>query len=70
LVGEFYISNDWQHQRNERAYVNRGLDFIVELVVNGGKAKKRKKIVHFVAIFHLLEHGKPMTNFEHMKGLF
>jgi len=20
--------------------------------------------------FHLLEHGKPMTNFEHMKGLF
>jgi len=23
-----------------------------------------------VAIFHLLKHGKPMTNFEHMKGLF
>jgi hypothetical protein len=23
-----------------------------------------------VAIFHLLKHGKPMIDFEHMKGLF
>ncbi len=38
LAGESYINNDWQHQRNERAYASRGPNFIVELVVNGGKA--------------------------------
>ncbi len=39
-------------------------------MVNGGKVEKKKKIVQFVPIFHLLKHGKPMTNFEHMGGLF
>jgi hypothetical protein len=68
LVGESYISNDNQHQKNERAYASRGPDSITELVVNGRKAKK--KIVQFVAIFHLLKHGKPMTNFESMGDLF
>jgi hypothetical protein len=40
------------------------------MVVHGRKAKKRQKIVHFVAIFHLLEHGRAMTDFEHMRELF
>jgi hypothetical protein len=31
---------------------------------------KRKKKIQFVAIFHLLKHGGPMTNFEHMKVMF
>ncbi len=38
-------------------------------MANGGKVEK-KKIVQFVAIFHLLKHGRPMINFEHMKGLY
>jgi hypothetical protein len=40
------------------------------MVVNGRKVLKNKKIVQFVAIFHLLKHGKPITNFEHMKVMF
>jgi len=28
------------------------------------------KNVQFVATFHMLKHGRPMINFEHMKGLF
>ncbi len=41
LVGESYINNDNQHQRNERAYVSQGPNFIAELVANGGKAKNK-----------------------------
>jgi len=69
-VGDHCINNDSQHQRNVRVHANQALDFIVELVVHGRKAKNKIKIVHFVAIFHLLEHGRPMIDFEHMRGLF
>jgi hypothetical protein len=65
---ESYINNDNQHQKDERAYASQGPNSITELVVNGRKA--RKKIIQFVAIFHLLKHGRPMTEFEHMKDLF
>jgi hypothetical protein len=70
LPGESYINNDSQHQRNERAYVSSSSNSIAKLVVNGRKARKRKTFVQFVAIFHLLKHGRPMTNFEHMKTMF
>jgi hypothetical protein len=53
LASESYINNDNQHQRNEKAYVNQGPDFIAKLVFNGGKEEKRNKFVQFVAIFHL-----------------
>jgi hypothetical protein len=43
LVGDYYISNDNQHQKNERVHVNQGPYSIVELVVNGRKAEKEKK---------------------------
>jgi hypothetical protein len=33
----------------------------MELVLNGRKEKKKKN-VQFVATFHLLRHGKPMTH--------
>jgi hypothetical protein len=38
-----YISNDSQHQINERVYSSQGLDSIAELVVNGGKTKIKNK---------------------------
>jgi hypothetical protein len=34
-----------------------------------GRLKRGKQFVHFVAIFHLLKHGRPVIDFEHMKGL-
>jgi len=43
LVGDYYINNDNQHQRNERVHVNQGSYSIVELVVNGRKIEKEKK---------------------------
>ncbi len=70
LVGEYYINNDNQHKRSEKVQASLGPNFIaLNLVVNVRKVKKEKKFVQFVAIFHLLKHGRPMNNFEHMKGL-
>jgi len=42
LVGECYMSNVTQHQKNERAYASRGPDSIAEVVVNGRKVENKK----------------------------
>jgi hypothetical protein len=65
-VGDYYTNNDGQHQKNEMVHVSQHPNFIVELVFNGRKIKKKK----IVAIFHLLKHGKPINDFEHIRGLF
>jgi len=44
LVGDYYIDNDSQHQWNERVHPTWGPDSITNLVVNGGKAEKKKKL--------------------------
>jgi hypothetical protein len=43
LVGDYYISNDNKHQRNERVHVSQGPYSIIELVANGRKVKKGRK---------------------------
>jgi len=43
LVGDYYINNDNQHQKNERVH-NQGSYSIVESVVNGIKVEKKKKM--------------------------
>jgi hypothetical protein len=42
LVGDYYVNNDNQHQKNERVH-NQGSYSIVELVVNGRKVEKKRK---------------------------
>jgi hypothetical protein len=44
LVSDYYINNDSQHQWNERVHATQGLDSITNLVVNGGKIEKKKKL--------------------------
>jgi hypothetical protein len=43
LVGDYYINNDSQHQRNDKVHANQALESIAKLVVHGGKAKKKNK---------------------------
>jgi hypothetical protein len=38
--------------------------------LNGGRAKNKYIYIHFIAIFHLLKNGRPMTNFGNLKDLF
>jgi hypothetical protein len=72
-MGDYYINNDSQHQRNESLFMLMGVETLlqsVKLVVNGRKAKKKKKFVQFVAIFPMLKPSRPITNFEHMRSDF
>jgi hypothetical protein len=44
LVGDYYINNDSQHQRNDKVHTNQVPDSIAKLMVHGRKAKKKKKL--------------------------
>jgi hypothetical protein len=50
-VGEYYQSLKSQHQENERIHVIQGLKSIMQLMLNGGRTKKKKKYIQFVTIF-------------------
>jgi len=56
--------------KNEKLFATRGLDIIVVQLENGGQGKKEKNYIQFVAIWHLLKLGCPMTYFEGLKGFF
>ncbi len=56
--------------QNKKLYASRGWDNVVVQVANGDKVERKKKYLQFVSIFHLLQQGKPMTNFEACKNLF
>jgi hypothetical protein len=42
LMGDYYINNDNQHQRNEMVHASQHPNFIVKLVLNGRKIKRKK----------------------------
>jgi hypothetical protein len=43
---------------------------VLQLVVNGVVGKKRRKLVQFVTLFCIMQHGKPMLEKEAHKELF
>jgi hypothetical protein len=60
VVGAYYVNPNNAHVKNEELYVSIRHD------TSTSKAKKKKKYVQFVAIWHLLKHERPMidlTNF-------
>jgi hypothetical protein len=69
VVGEFFLSPSNVHVKNEKVYVTIGQFSVIDWLQNGGKAEKKKKM-QFVALWHLLKHGRSMTNFEEFKQLF
>jgi hypothetical protein len=44
--------------------------FILDIVTFEISQKKKKKLVQFILIYHLLSKGRAMTNFEGLKNLF
>ncbi len=59
-MGEYYFSKKNQHVFNENLYVSKGKDYVVQQVVARIVVEGKKKIVHFVFIFHLHSQGRPM----------
>jgi len=59
-MGEYYFLKKNQHVFNENLYVSKGKDYVVQQVVARIVVEGKKKIVHFVLIFHLHSQGWPM----------
>ncbi len=68
--GEWYISNDCKHNKNQVAYAYEGKDSILQEVFNGLVGEKHRKLVQFVTLFHTFKHGRPMFEYEVHKDLF
>jgi hypothetical protein len=49
-MGQYSICPTNSHVKNEKLFVAIGLDMVVVQLENGGKAKRKKKYIQFVAI--------------------
>ncbi len=64
------MAMDCKHVKNEISYACKGREFVLQKVVNGVVGEKRKKLIQFAILFHLLKHGRPMLEYEAHKELF
>ena len=70
LCGQWYIAINCKHLRNERKWATRGVAIPVRdqlLELKGERARKR---LQMGTIFHLLEQGRPMLEYEALQPLF
>ncbi len=68
--GEWYVSKDCKHRKNEVVYASKGKEFILQQATKGLIGEKHKKLVQFATLFHTLKHGGPMLEYEVHKDLF
>jgi hypothetical protein len=70
-MGQYYMSIESQHVKNEHLFAIKGWKYVTDIVcVRGLVGAKKRKFLHFVAMFWLLKLSWPMTNFKRMKMLF
>jgi len=71
-VGEHYFLKSNAHVDNEKLYFAKGSKIVLQQVTHGAIQffDKRKKIVQFALIFHLLSHDYLMTKYTTMETLF
>jgi hypothetical protein len=66
--GTFYYAKDSQHAKNELLYVSRSGESVLDRVMQGMAHEGLKKVIQFATVFYLLQEGKPMLEYESMKG--
>ena len=72
-AGKYYFLSNNAHVRNERAYFARhgiSSDTVIQMVSRDAVLKRGQKLVQFRAIFSLLRHGRPLTDFKNQWKLF
>jgi hypothetical protein len=65
--GDSWWNFDSKHKKAERIFASLPTNNI-QTIVAQGRPPKRKE-VQMAAIFHLLSFGRPMVEYEHMRGL-
>jgi len=68
--GEWYINNNYMHNKNEATYASKGKESILQQMTNGLVSEKCRKLVQFATLFHTLKHGRPMFEYEAHTDLF
>jgi hypothetical protein len=56
------------HVANQKLYFGQGLEILSQQVAHDAIIEK-KKIIHFVLIFHLFKHGCPINDWTTMQRL-
>jgi hypothetical protein len=56
------------HVANEKLYFAQGFEILLQKVAHDAIIEK-KKIIHFVLIFHLFKHGCPINDCTKMQNL-
>jgi hypothetical protein len=70
-VGEWHTSFECQHTKHANIYHTTGHVYVIDQVVNVRKVvPKKKKILQFATIFHLLKQGRLMMDYECMEGFY
>jgi hypothetical protein len=65
--GTWKLNNDLKHKKNERIYAAFHVCNIQTIVAQGAPFKRKE--VQMAIVFHLLSFGRPMLEYEHMRGL-
>jgi hypothetical protein len=66
----FYFNKKYVHAQNERLYTANDHPRILDQFQINVPLKHKRKYMQFVAIFNLLTHGCPMTDYQDLKDLF
>jgi len=66
--GNWYYSKDYAHAKNAILYVAHGPQTVHQLVQNESKEQAHKH-VQFATIFHILNDGRPIIEYESLQSL-
>jgi hypothetical protein len=65
--GESWMNANSKHKKAERIYSSLPVCNIQTIVAQGNPPKRKE--VQMTIVFHLLSFGRPMLEYEHMRGL-
>jgi hypothetical protein len=66
----FFFTKDFFHAKNEECYTAVDHFSILNHLQVNVPFEQRQKYVQFVVIYHLLENGHPMIDYESLRNLF
>ena len=69
-VGEKYMDSNSIHLKNERLFAAIPTDSIAAQVAENTVRDRKKKWIQFATLLHLLQRGRPITDYEQMYVLF
>jgi len=69
-ASSYYMNKNYVHSKNENQYTISQRPFALDLFQCDIPLEHKRKYVQFVTLYHILAHGRLMTNFERFKVLF